>query len=229
MEEELERLCNKISLTDKEKIGISVSEGEVAEAKALGDNCLVGKIWAEKVVNKEAFTTVLSRLWRTVGRVIFKEVQDNMWIFEFTEREDKKRVMAGRPWSYDRQIIVLNDFDGRVPPSQMDFTTSPFWIQVHDMPLLCMTKGVGTKIGNSLGELHEVDVAGDGVGWGRCLRMRVTIDLTSPIERGRALHFAGKSHWLNFKYEKLPMICFHCGRLVHGRQGCPEKISGRLN
>jgi hypothetical protein len=88
-----------------------------------------------------------------------------------------------------------------------------------------MTKRVGTKIGNSLGDLHEVD----GVGWGRCLRIRVTIDLTSPIERGRALHFAGKSHCINFKYEKLPMICFHCGRLVHGRQGCQERLSGRLN
>jgi hypothetical protein len=228
MAEDLEHLCKNISLTDREKIGISISEGEVTEAKTLGDSCLIGKIWSEKAVNKEAFKSVLSSLWRTVGRVIFKEVEDNMWIFEFTDREDKKRVMAGRPWSFDRQIIVLNDFDGRVPTSQIDFSTSPFWIQVHDMPLLCMTKGVGTKIGNSLGTLHDVDVAGDGVGWGRCLRIRVTIDLTNPIERGRALHFAGKSHWISFKYEKLPMLCFYCGRIVHGRQGCPERLSGRL-
>lgn len=117
MAEELEHLCKKISLMDREKIGISIFEGEVTETKMLGDNCLVGKIWTEKAVNKEAFKTVLSRLWHTVGRVIFKEVEDNMWIFEFTEREDKKRAMAGRPWSFDHQIIVLNDFDGRVPTS----------------------------------------------------------------------------------------------------------------
>jgi hypothetical protein len=121
MAEELEHLCKKISLTDRERIGISISEGEVSEAKTLGDSCLVGKIWAEKAVNKEAFKTVLSGLWRTVGRVIFKEIEDNMWIFEFTKQEDKKRVMAGRPWSFDRQLIVLNDFDGRVPTSQIDF------------------------------------------------------------------------------------------------------------
>jgi hypothetical protein len=222
MEAELEHLCKKISLTEGEQVGISVSKGEVSEAITLGDRCLVGKIWTEKAVSKEVFKTVLSRLWRTVGRVVFKEVQDNMWLFEFTDREDKNRVMAGRPWSFDRQIIVLNDFDGKVPPSQMDFSHSPFWIQAHDMPLLCMTKGVGTKIGSSMGALHEVDVAGDGVGWGRCLRMRVTMDLTKPLDRGRALNFAGKSHWITFRYEKLPTFCYHCGRLVHGRQGCPE-------
>lgn len=71
---ELEHLCGKISLTEGEKIGISVTEGEVAEIKEQGDRCLVGKLWAEKGANREAFKTVLSRLWRTVGRVIFKEV-----------------------------------------------------------------------------------------------------------------------------------------------------------
>jgi hypothetical protein len=229
MEDELEHLCKKISLIKGEQIGILVFEGDVFETKSHEDRCLIGKIWTMKIVNKEAFKTVLSRLWLTIGRVIFKEVQDNMWLFEFTEREDKKRVLAGRPWSFNCQIIVLNDFDETVPPSQMDFSQSPFWIQAHDMPLLYMTKGVGTKIGNSMGTLHEVDVAGNGVGWGQCLGMQVTMDLTKPLDRGRALNFAGKSQWISFKYEKLPMLCYHCGRIVHGRQGCLERQSGRLN
>jgi hypothetical protein len=223
MEEAIEQLCSKISLTEREKIGISVTEGDVDIAKGYGNRCLVGKLWADKVVNKEAFKSVLSGLWRTAEGVVFKEVQDNMWLFEFADEEDKARVMAGRPWSFDRHILVLNEFNGNIPPSQMDFSRSPFWIQAHEMPLVCMTKGVGTKIGRSIGELHEVDVAGDGVGWGRCLRMRVTIDLTQPLERGRALHLDGHSHWIEFKYEKLPTFCFYCGRLVHGKQGCPER------
>jgi hypothetical protein len=102
MEDELEHLYRKISLTEGEQIGILVSEGDVSEAKLQGDRCLVGKIWNVKTVNKEAFKTILSRLWRTVGRVIFKEVQDNMWLFEFTDREDKKIVLARRPWSFNR-------------------------------------------------------------------------------------------------------------------------------
>jgi hypothetical protein len=97
--------------------------------------------------------------------VLFKEVQEKLWLFEFADEDDKRRVLEGRPrWSFDKQIIVLNEFQGGVSPSQMDFRYSPFWIQVHDMPLLCMTKGVGTKIGQSLGKLEDVDVAGDGVG-----------------------------------------------------------------
>lgn len=66
--------------------------------------CLVGKIWSERNTNKEAFKIVLARLWKTIGKVVFKELQDNLWRFEFSDVEDKEHVLAGRPWSFDRQI-----------------------------------------------------------------------------------------------------------------------------
>jgi hypothetical protein len=116
--------------------------------------------------------------------VVFKELQDNLWLFEFDEEDDKNRVMAGRPWSFNRHILVSNEFDGQCPPFQMTFMHSPVWIQIHDMPLLCMTKGIGSKIRASLGELEDVDVAGDGVGWGRCFKIRVSIDLTNLWSKG---------------------------------------------
>lgn len=105
----------------------------------------MGRIGGERRVNKEAFRSVLSRIWRLSGSVLFKEVLDNVWVFEFEEIADKRRVLEGRPWSFDRQILVLQEFDGTTPPSQLVFSHSPFWVQVHEMPLLCMNKAVGLK------------------------------------------------------------------------------------
>jgi hypothetical protein len=70
------------------------------------------------------------------------------------------------------------------------------------MPLLFMTKGIGMKIEELMGRLMETDLAGDGAGWGRCLRIRVELDLSKPLERGRALKLGGKTYWVIFKYEK---------------------------
>jgi hypothetical protein len=126
----------------------------------------VGRLWSEKPTNKEAFQTVLSRVWRLVRTVVFKELQDKLWLFEFSDAIDKRRVLAGRPWAFEWQILVIDDFDGKTPPSQMIFTSTPIWVQVHDLPLLCMSKTVGAKIGESLGRLEDIDLAGDGVGWG---------------------------------------------------------------
>jgi hypothetical protein len=92
-----------------------------------------------------------------------------------------------------------------------------------------MNKSVGSKIGASLGKLEDVDIAGDGVGWGRYLRLRVTIDLSKPLDRGRELKMEGISHWVVFKYEKLPSFCFRCGRIVHDKKGCPVSNFSRRN
>jgi hypothetical protein len=193
MTEDLESMCRRISLTEGEKNSSTLSEGEIADVQEKGDRCLMGKIWSEKYTNKEAFKYVLSRLWRTMESVVFKELQDNLWLFEFADIEDKERVLAGRLWSFDWQILVINEFDGKTPPSQMEFMHSPFWIQVHDLPLLCMTKNIGIRIGESLGCLKDVDMAEDDPGWGRCLRIRFRINLEKPLECGRAIHL-GKNH-----------------------------------
>ena len=97
------------------------------------------------------------------------------------------------------------------------------------MPFLCMTKGVDARIGESLGALEDVDVARDGTGWGRCLRLCVSIDITKPLEQGRSLQLERKAIWVSFKYEKLPLFCFNCGRIVHGFNGYPLKQNMRSN
>ena len=85
--------------------------------------------------------------------------------------------MDGRPWSFDHQLLVLQEFDGKTHPSQMVFTQSIFWVQIHDMPLVCMNRMVGTRIGESIGAVEDIDVEDDGTGWGRYLCVRVLIDI----------------------------------------------------
>jgi hypothetical protein len=199
MADKLGDLCKRISLTEGERDGIQVEELDVSEARVITGKCLIGKIWTDKNVNQKAFKTIFSNIWRIVGSVKFKELKDNIWLFEFSDDGDKRRVLDGWLWSFDRQILVFNEFDGSNSPSQLDFRHSLFWVQVHEMPLLCMNKNVGTKIGNTLGILEDVDVVGNGLGWGSYLHLRVSLDIMKPLDRGRALNFAGKSTWIEFK------------------------------
>jgi hypothetical protein len=97
------------------------------------------------------------------------------------------------------------------------------------MPLICMTRGVGKKIGDSLAVMEDKDIAGDGVGWGRCLRIRVSIDLSRPLERGRIMNVGGQSYWVIFKYEKFPLFYFRCGCVIHGIKGCPISNQKRMS
>jgi hypothetical protein len=143
-------------------------------------------------IQNEAFKSLMTKLWKTMGDVAFKELHDNLWLLEFSNMAYKRRIMEGRPWLFNRSILVLKELDVNIPPMHMDFSKALFWVQVHDMPLICMNREVGLRIGQSLSIVEDTNVAGDGVGWGRCLRLRVYIDISMPLERGHVLVLNGK-------------------------------------
>lgn len=157
--------------TTGEQIGITITDEDIAVNREKGERCLIGRVRREKKINKDVFRKSISRLWRTGKPISFKEIQENLWVFEFSDEADKKRVLEGRPWAYERQIMVLDEFNRSVPPSQLKFCHTPCWIQVHNMPLNCMSRMVRKKIGETLGVLEEVNVARDGSVWGRYLRL----------------------------------------------------------
>jgi hypothetical protein len=99
MANELEDLYGRISFIEGEKVGIKIKEGDVAEARGAGRICLVGKVWTDKNVNKEAFKFILSTIGTLQG-VKFKEFKDNIWLFKFSDEVNKRRVMEGRMWSF---------------------------------------------------------------------------------------------------------------------------------
>ena len=111
-------LQGSTTLSVGEQLEIDVTDCEIAEAKQHSNNCLIGKIWAGKRVNKESFIIVFKRIWRTKGDVFFKEIQPNVWMFKFSLKTKKLKVLKGRPWSYDRFILALSNFDGSIPFSQ---------------------------------------------------------------------------------------------------------------
>jgi hypothetical protein len=92
---------HKSSLTDGEQKGIEISYLETENLRAKGSKCLVGRLGVPKKIHKEAFKSLLVRIWCTVGKVFFKEIQENLWLFKFSEDSDRQRVLDGRPWCYD--------------------------------------------------------------------------------------------------------------------------------
>ena len=60
------------------------------------------------------------------------------------------------------------------------------------------------------------------------IRLRVAVDIQKPLCRGRTIITArGKEGWVNFRYERLPNICYWCGKLTHGDRECPLWIRSR--
>ncbi|KAK7814756.1 uncharacterized protein CFP56_002619 [Quercus suber] len=85
----------------------------------------------------------------------------------------------------------------------------------------CKTKETGWVIGSSLGLVLDVDVPESRVQWSKCLRVRVRIDVTKRLVRGKKITIeGGESIWVSFKFERLPNFCYRCGLLNHALKDC---------
>ena len=133
----------------------------------------------------DALRKNIRMLWKPNKSIQISLIEEEMYLVEFDDERDKRRVMEMSPWHYEKQLVLLQNFEGDKDPKDIIFQWSPFWVQMYNLPLKHRTRETGLAIGASLGEVLEVDVADSGVQWGKCLRVRVKIDVTRKLIRGR--------------------------------------------
>ena len=61
---------------------------------------------------------------------------------------------------------------------------------------------------------------------GNLKRVRVSIDISLPLCRGRIITLEDRGEvWVKFRYERLPNICYWCGCLTHSDRDCKVWIN----
>ena len=108
-------------------------------------------------------------LWKPNKSVQIFEIDQDLFLVVFGDGKDKKRMIEMCPQSYEKQLVLIQDFKGELTPKEIDIRWAPFWIQIYNLPLKCRTKETEWAIGSSLGLVMDVDVPESGVQWGKCL------------------------------------------------------------
>ncbi|KAF5454463.1 hypothetical protein F2P56_024125 [Juglans regia] len=213
-----------LKLTEKESQLVDLDDEISEELKNKGECSLVGKIWMERNISKGVIETTMAKVWRISRKALFQEVGTNKFVITFANQADKQRILDGRPWLFDNQLFVILPLDGFIPPQQMDFSRERFWVQFHDLPIACMNKAGGEKLGETVGRVLEVELQEDGSGWGSFLRILIEIEIEKPLARGRTIAIKGRTYWIPLKFEKLPHFCFRCGSIIHGEGGGRDSV-----
>lgn len=212
--------CANIKLSEKERSEVDLAPPGVDQGLVIA-----GKFYTKRRVNLEAIGRALRSVWRTKQDFEVSDLGENRVLFSFQIKEDLDRVLLQGPWSFDKYILLLHKLKVGETVSSLTFHEATFWVQIHGLPTLSQTRDAGLSIGGILGKVEKVDVGDNGVNLGCFLRIRVTLDISQPLIRGRMVRMGGSdSRWVEFKYERLPVFCYLCGRLDHDEKECIEWI-----
>ena len=223
----MEELWKHFKLSDKEKGIMAVESHEVAISKQQDQFSILFTLQTTKDFNKEAFKSTCTSLWRSPRGVTIKEVGQNLFLAIFGSEEHFQEIIDKSQWSFDKRLILMKRFYGDISPAKVTFTHSLFWIRIFNTPIISMNKDVEAHSANEMGKLIIVDAPKSGLAWGPFLRIRVRIDITKPLMRGKMIQIENlDANWAVFKYERLPIFCYCCGLLGHQDCECPQLKTG---
>ncbi|XP_042964598.1 uncharacterized protein LOC122298810 [Carya illinoinensis] len=217
----LEEMYKNLSLTEAESEEIIVDVGKLQDAVLSRGKCLVVKLLTHRHYNREAFKHTMRRAWRPVRGIKFRDLNSSIMLIEFDDECDKDRVIRDGPWSFDKHLVLVKEVEGHQQVHQIQFTEASFLVRLHDLPFIARNEYMGSLLGSKIGKVIEVDIVKGEVAWGEFLRVRVAMDISKPLLRGKLVNIGlEKPVWIRFSYERLPNFCYCCGLLNHSHSEC---------
>ncbi|KAG8499292.1 hypothetical protein CXB51_005801 [Gossypium anomalum] len=168
--------------------------------------------------------STLANLWHPVRGVQIRDLGEKRYLFQFFHFMDLDRVLKGSPWTFNNHLLLLYKLQLREDPLQVPLVLTPFWVQIHDVPVGLFSENLVIQIGNFIGVFLEYDGYNLGKENRTFMRIRVQIDVRHPLKRKKQILFCWRRSYVNFKYERLSLFCFYCGRLGHNDSFCEAKM-----
>ncbi|KAK4415253.1 hypothetical protein Salat_2632600 [Sesamum alatum] len=149
-----------------------------------------------------------------VREMEFKQLSEGRILLRFFHVLDSRRALEECPWSFEKNILILNGLGPEDNPRTVDLNWCDFHVHIHDLALPRMNLGVATHIGNKLGIFWDMEMDEAGQAWGAILHIHATINVNHPLKRALKIRTTIRDEKLvHFTYERLSNFCYICGRL----------------
>ena len=116
-----------------------------------GPYLLAARFFTGRVLSMEAIARTFKLLWHVKKGIEVRDMGNHCVLFVFMKESDIDKVLAGEPWSFDRNLVALKRVSRPAEVRGLNFDRVSFWIQVHDLPLRSLNMRIASDIVSSAG------------------------------------------------------------------------------
>ena len=136
----------------------------------------------------DAIAVTFQPLWRSKNGFRLKNFGNHVVLFIFDSKANVDNILANEPWSYDKNLMVLQRYEADLDVEDLSFNLTPFWVQVHGIPVKFMNKRGAEGLCEIVGQVCHQQNAPTEDG-GSFMRVRVLVNISQPLCRGRVIAF----------------------------------------
>ncbi|KAJ0979702.1 hypothetical protein J5N97_015176 [Dioscorea zingiberensis] len=201
---------------------IRVDEGTKLRARMRFKFAMYGKLFGRSPIF-EHVTLSLTKQWSSIGQVQISDMPNGFLLIRCESDEVKQQLLYGGPWMVNGIILQLAPWQPYFEPAFTKLMKAMVWVRLHNLPVDFWEMETLEIYTEQIGTLLKVDEYTETLAKTRFARVCMEIDLSLPLKRGFWLLDGEKRVFVMVQYEKLPMFCYECGMVGHGKDTCERR------
>lgn len=129
---------------------------------------LVGRVCTTKRVDVDAIERMVAMVWRPMGGMRMTVVEENLFLFRFTNGLDLQHVLDEGSWGQDNRVFILERLQEDEVVDRGNLNTVCFLVQIWGVPPSRMTDRTARQISSLLGTVIEINNGQEGLRGRNC-------------------------------------------------------------
>ncbi|KAI0519683.1 hypothetical protein KFK09_007138 [Dendrobium nobile] len=196
-----------------------------AEKEILNSQMLKFFIFIKVIGNNISFpmcSVELRRHWSKFENFHMMSLGMNWILCSFKSEEAMDEVLNDGPWYVGGYIVGIDKWSSSFNPNSFKCITAPMWIPLPCFPLYCWDEENIARISSRIGVPMFID--GNSLRWGKWefARVCIRLNLENSLPNGVWIDGIARRFFHLVEYEKIDLLCFHCGKVGPDKKVCTE-------
>ena len=125
----------------------------------------------------DAIVATFKPLWCSKNGFRLKNLKNHVVLLIFDSKANVENILSSEPWSFDKNLMMMQQYETDSEVEDMSFNLTHFWVQVYGIPVRFMNKKVAEGLCETVGQVCHLPNAPTADG-GSFMRVHVLIDIS---------------------------------------------------